>query len=328
MLVHRRVIVGVALSAFAPVACFAQQQQANKIHRIGFLGTGYAPGWVSNVEAFREGLRELGYVEGKNVVIEYRWADGKYERLPELAAELVRLEVDVLVSYGTPGVRAAKQATTKIPIVMATSGDAIATGLVASLGRPGGNVTGSTFFDPELSAKRLELLKAAMPRAKRVATVINPANPQTRVVLQSIESAAKSLKLELQRFEVLSANEFEAAFLAMGRSRVDALWVQQDPMIFTDVKKIADLAREHRLPAIGFNGYVEAGGLIDYGVNFPRLFRRAAYFVDRILKGTKPEDISVEQPTVFDLAINMNTAKALGIQIPYSLLPRATKVIE
>jgi putative tryptophan/tyrosine transport system substrate-binding protein len=323
----RRVIVVLAAGHFSPFASFAQQQP-NRVYRIGFLGTGSASGWVRNVEAFRDGLRELGYVEGKNVVIEYRWGDGKYERLPELAAELVRLEVDVLVSYGTPGIRAAKQATTKIPIVMATSGDAVATGLIATLARPGGNVTGSTFFDPELSAKRLELLKEAIPRAKRVATLLNPANPQTRVALQSVEGAAKSLKMNLQRFEVQGANEFEAAFAAMGKSQVDAVWIQQDPMIFNDAKKVADLAGKHRLPAIGFSGYVEAGGLIDYGVDFPRLFRRAAYFIDKILKGAKPEDIPVEQPTVFELAINMNTAKALGIQIPYSLLLRATKVIE
>ncbi len=324
---RRRVIVGLAVGALHPSA-FLAQQQANKVHQIGFLGTGSAPAWANNVDAFREGLRELGYVEGKNIVIEYRWGDGKYERLPELAAELVRLKVDVLVSYGTPGVRAAKQATTKIPIVMATSGDAVATGLIATLARPGGNVTGSTFFDPELSAKRLELLKEALPQAKRVATLLNPANPQTRVAMQSVQSAAQSLKLSLQRFDVQGANEFDAAFAAMAKSQVDAVWVQQDPVIVGDARKIADLARKHRLPAIGFSGYVDAGGLIDYGVNFPRLFRRAAHFVDKILKGTKPEDIPVEQPTVFDLAINMNTAKALGVQIPYSLILRATKVIE
>jgi len=327
MLTRRRVVIGLGATAFAPLASFAQQQ-VSKVYRIGFLGAGSASGWAPQVDALREGLRDLGYVEGRNIVIEYRWAEGRYERLPELAAELVRLKVDVLVTYGTPGIRAAKQATTTIPIVMATSGDAVATGLVASLARPGGNITGSTFFDPELSAKRLELLKAAMPQTTRVAILLNPANPQTGVSLQSMEGTSKSLKLVLQRFDVQSPNEFEAAFSAMAKNNVDAVWIQQDPVFVENAKAVASLAEKQRLPAIGFAGFAEAGGLIEYGVNFPKLFRRSAHFVDKILKGAKPQNIPVERPTGFDLAINLKTAKALGIKIPNSILQQATKVIE
>ena len=321
-----KALTGATLLA-RPLAGLAQQPA--KIARIGFLGLVSSTGWASRVEALRAGLRDLGYVEGKNIVIEFRWADGKYDRLPNLAAELVRLNVDVLVTAGTPGTRAAKRATSTIPVVMAVSGDAVATGLVASLARPGGNITGSTFFDPELTAKRLELLKEAMPRVAQVAALLNPDNPASiGPVLQAMQIAAKSMKVGLQQFEVLGPNEFDSAFAAMANRRVDAVAVLDDGVFLANARAIADVAAKNRLPLIGNKEFAEAGGLIGYGVNFLELWRRAAYFVDRILKGAKPGDLPVEQATKFELIINMKTARALGIKIPDSILVRANKVIE
>ena len=325
---RRRIVLALGAGALAaPLASFAQQQAA-KIARIGFLGTASASGWASRVEALRAGLRDLGYVEGKNIVIEFRWAKEKYDQLPDLAAELVRLKVDVLVTGGTPGTLAAKRATTTIPIVMAVSGDAVASGLVASLARPGGNITGSTFFVQELYAKRLELLKEAVPRITQVAVLLNPDNPASLTNIKQMEIAAKSMKVELQRFEVRGPNEFEGAFSAMAKRRVDAVEITDDPMLIVNARAIADLAAKKRLPSIGFKEYAEAGGLKAYGVNLLDMWRRAAYFVDRILKGTKPGDLPVEQPTKFELVINMKTAKALGIKLPPSILVRADRVIE
>jgi putative ABC transport system substrate-binding protein len=274
-------------------------------------------------------LRDLGYVEGKNLVMEFRWADGMYDRLPNLAAELVRLKVDVIVTGGTPGTRAAKQATATIPIVMAVSGDAVATGLIASLARPGGNITGTTYFDPELAAKRLELLKEAVPRATRVGVLTNPDNPQTMgTTLQYIRRAAESLKLNLSIFEARSPNEFEHIFSAMVESRVDAVAVVDDGMFIANQRKIADIAANKRLPLTGAKELAETGGLIGYGVDFVQTYYRAAYFVDRILKGTKPGDLPVEQSAKFELVINLKTAKALGLTIPQSLLQRADVLIQ
>jgi putative ABC transport system substrate-binding protein len=274
-------------------------------------------------------LRDLGYVEGKNLVIEFRWADGRYDRLPDLAAELVRLKVDVIVTGGTPGTRAAKQATTTIPIVMAVSGDAVATGLIASLARPGGNITGTTYFDPELHAKRLELLKEAVPRATRVGVLINPDNPQTMgTTLQYIRVAAESLSLKLSIFEARSPNEFERIFSAMVESRVDAMAMADDGMFLANLRAIADIAANKRLPSTGAKELAEAGGLIGYGVDFVQTYYRAAYFVDRILKGTKPGDLPVEQPPRFELVINIKTATVLGLTIPKSLLQRADALVQ
>jgi putative ABC transport system substrate-binding protein len=268
-------------------------------------------------------------VEGRDFVIEFRVADGKYDRLPGLAAELVRLKVDVIVTGGTPGTRAAKQASAAIPIVMAISGDAVATGLVASLARPGGNVTGSTYFDPELHEKRLELLKEAVPRITRVGALINPDNPQAMgTTLQALRRAAESLKMELPLFEARSPSEFEGAFSAMAKRRVDAVAIVDDPMFLGNLRAIADLAASKRLPSTGAKEFAEAGGLIGYGVDFVGTFRRAAYFVDRILKGTKPGDLPVEQATRFELVINRKAARALALNIPEQLLYRADKLIE
>ena len=310
----------------APLASSAQQPA--KTFRIGYLGSTTASGFANQVEALRAGLRDFGYVEGKNIVIEYRWAEGKYERLPELAAELVRLKVDVLVTHGIQGALPAKRATTTIPIVLAMSADAVAGGVVASLARPGGNVTGSTYFAPQLAAKRLELLKEAVPRVTRVAVLLNSDHPDADKQFQAMKTAARSLKLELQRFEARGPNEFSGAFAAIAKRGIDAVAIHQDGAFIGNAKGIADLALKHRLLSVGFNEFAEAGGLIGYAQNTLEMFRRAAYFVDRILKGAKPGDLPVEQPTKFELVVNLKTAKALGIKIPNSILLRADKVIE
>jgi putative ABC transport system substrate-binding protein len=306
----------------------AHAQQPAKVARVGFLGATSTSGWESRVEAFRLSLRDLGYVEGKNIVIEFRWAEEKYDRLPDLAAELVRLEVDVLVTYGTPGALAAKRATTTIPIVMVHSGDAVAAGLVASLARPGGNITGSTYFLPELMAKRLELLKNIVPRITQVAVLVKPDNPFFDTALPALENPAKSLKMELQQFQARGPNELEAAFAAMAKARAEAVVILEDAVFVSNARAIADLAAKHRLPSAGFNELAEAGGLIGYGVNFIEMYRRAAFFVDKILNGAKPANIPVEQATKFELLINLKTAKALGLDVPPQLLARADGVIE
>jgi ABC-type uncharacterized transport system substrate-binding protein len=310
----------------APLAAFAQQ--AGKIARIGFLGATSASGYAKQLDGFRLGLRDFGYMEGKNIVLEYRWAEGNYAQLAELAAELVRSKVDVIVTHGTPGTRAAKGATTTIPIVMAISGDAVATGLVVSLPRPGGNITGSTFFGPELSAKQIELLKEILPRITRVAVLVNPDNPVIGPMSKAIEITTKSLNLGLQQFAVRGPNEFENAFSAMVQKSVEAVAIQEDGMLNANVRTAGDLAMRKRLPLIGNTEVPRAGGVLGYGVNFPEVFRSAAYFVDNILKGAKPADLPVQQPTKFELVINLKTAKALGITIPQSLLSRADEVIQ
>jgi len=310
----------------APLAAFAQQ--AGKIARIGFLGAASASGYAKQLDGFRLGLRDFGYMEGKNIVLEYRWAEGNYAQLAELAAELVHSKVDVIVTHGTPGTRAAKGATTTIPIVMAISGDAVATGLVVSLPRPGGNITGSTFFGPELSAKQIELLKEILPRITRVAVLVNPDNPVIGPMSKAMEITTKSLNLGLQQFAVRGPNEFENAFSAMVQKSVEAVAIQEDGMLNANVRTAGDLAMRKRLPLIGNTEVPRAGGVLGYGVNFPEVFRSAAYFVDNILKGAKPADLPVQQPTKFELVINLKTAKALGITIPQSLLSRADEVIQ
>jgi ABC-type uncharacterized transport system substrate-binding protein len=322
----RLALLALALLA-APLV--AEAQPAGKVYRIGFLGAASPSGTYAHlVEAFRQGLRDLGYVEGKNVAIEYRWAEDRYDRLPALAAELARLKVDLIVTHGTAGSRAAKQATTTIPIVMTVSGDAVATGLVASIARPGGNLTGSNFFYPELNAKRMELLKEVVPRARRMAAFANPDNPAVPGALRAMELMAQSLKMDLQVVEVRGPDEFPGAFSAMAKRRVDAVVVLDDAMLIASAQQVADLAAKNRLPAIGFREYADAGGLIAYGVNFPEIWRRSAIFVDKILKGAKPADLPVEQPTKFELVINLRTAKALGLTIPQSVLQRADEVMQ
>jgi putative ABC transport system substrate-binding protein len=310
--------------AFWPRGALGQAQTA----RIGFLGTTFPSVMSRRIESLRAGLRDLGWVEGQNLFIDFRWAEGKYDRLSELAAELVRLKVDVLVTHSTPGTLAAKQATKTIPIVMAVSGDAVATGLVASLARPGGNITGSTFFGPELHGKRVELLKQALPRISQVAILLNADNPVSTPSFEAAERAASSLKVKVQKFEVRQAGEFDAAFAMMVKRHVEGVVTSEEGMIIANAKAIADLALKSRLPSISGIDLVEAGSLMGYAVYQPELYRRAAVFIDKILKGAKPTDLPIEQATKFQLTINLRTAKALGLAMPPTLLARADEVIE
>ncbi len=311
----------------APLGADAQQRAI--VARIGVLGLPTASVYATRIEAFRRGLQELGYVEGQNIAIEYRWAEGRYERLPGLAAELVRLSVDVIVTHGTQAARAVKQATTTIPIVMATSGDPVGAGLIASLARPGGNITGSTTLSPEINAKRLELLKEAIPRIRRVAALMNPANPANEVAFGQMELAARSLGIEVRRALVRRGDELDSTFLALVKARTDALVIAgDDATLFAQARRIAELAAKSRLPTAAPLTYVQAGSLLCYGVNLVDLWRRAAIFVDKILKGAKPADLPVEQPTRFELVINLKTTKALGLTVQRSVLVRADRVIQ
>ena len=313
-------------AAMWPLA--ARGQQAGKVPRIGFLGSATAAGSAKAIESLRTGLREFGYVEGANIAVEFRWAEGNYDRLPHLVAELIATNVDVLITHGTPGTRVAKEATTTIPIVMAISGDAIATGLVSSLARPEANLTGSTFFLPQLNAKRLELLKEACPLISRPAALSNPDNPVSRPIIPAMQAAATSLSLMVEVVRAESLGEFRLAFAAMAKNRVDSVVVTEDGEFAASFRAIATLALANKLPSIGAREYAEAGGLIGYGVDILGLYRRAAYFVDRILKGAKPADLPIEQPTKFELIINLKTAKELGLEIPRQVLAIADEVIE
>jgi len=324
---RRKSLFAMGAGALAvPLASLAQQQA--KVWRIGFLGPSSAAGSEGRVEALRAGLREFGYLEGKNITIDFRWAEDRYERLPGFAGELARLKPDVIVTHGAAGVRAAKNATAAIPIVMAAVGDAVAVGLVASLARPGGNITGSTFFALELYGKRIELLKEIFPRAKRFAFLLNPDNPSSAPTYAATESTAKLLKVGLQQFATRDPGELDSAFSAMVKSRVDAVAVQEDPVFIRYFKAIAESAAKRRLPVASGPELAEAGGLLGYGPNLLEMFRRAAYFVDRMLKGAKPGDLPVERPTRFELVINAKAARQIGVTIGQSILIRADKVIE
>ena len=327
MVTRRELIITLGAGALVPHVGIAQQPPA-KVARIGLLGAEAASVSVAQVNALRTGLLELGYAEGKNIVIEFRWAEGKYDRLPDLATELVSLKTDVLVTLGTKAAFAAKHATTTIPIVFSGTSDAVGSGLVASLARPGGNITGLSFLGPEVMVKRLELLKQAKPSIKKVAVLVNPDNSGYGPALQTMRVTAKSLKLELQLFEARRPDEIEHVFSAMVGGRVNAIVSSDDTIFSVNIKKIADLATKQRLPSIGLSGFAEAGGLISYASNTLERIRRTAYFVDKILKGTKPGDLPVERPTKFDLVVNMKTAKVLRITIPQSILVQATKIIE
>jgi putative tryptophan/tyrosine transport system substrate-binding protein len=318
-------LLGGAAAAW-PHAAWAQQ--TSRAARIGFLGLSTPSAVEPRLRRFRAGLRDLGYVEGQNIFIDFRWAEENYSRLVEFAAELLHLKADILVTYGTPGTLAAKQATTTTPIVMIVSGDAVATGIVASLARPSGNVTGSTFFNPELSAKRLEVVKEVHPSARRVAILLNPGNPISAPVMRATEIVAKRLGLELLSFETRRSDELRSTFLGMSGAGVDAVGVTDDTLFVGNARVIAELAINNRLPSIGFTEFAPAGGLIGYGVNLGDLWYRGAFFIDRILKGTQPADLPVEQPTKFGMAINLNTAKTLGLEVPPTLLARADEVIE
>jgi putative ABC transport system substrate-binding protein len=303
-----------------------EAQQPTKIPRIGYLG-GNSPNTRS--ESFRQGLRELGYVEGKNIVIEWRHHEGKLDRLPTLAAELVRLKVDIIITVGAPAARAAKEATTTIPIVMMQVGDPVGSGFVASLARPGGNITGLSSLAPELSGKRLELLKEVVPRLSRVAVFGTSTNPDTAQSVREVELAANALKVKLQYLDVLSPKDFETAFRAASKGRAQAvLYLVAGAVASGRQTEIAELAVKSRLPVI-YSGrvIVEAGGLMAYGVNNTDLDRRAATYVDKILKGRTPADLPVEQPMKFEFVVNLKAAKAIGLTIPPNVLVRADKVI-
>ena len=325
---RRAFVSTVALGLLAaPLA--AEAQQAGKVYRIGYLSSGTS---TSNpfVKAFREGLRELGWIEGQNIIIDYRFAEGRFDRLPALAAELIRLKVDVIVASPTPAALAAKNATSTIPIVMTGGGNPVGLGLVASLARPGGNVTGLTFsvgFDTVVKA--LELLREIVPNASRVAVLLNPANPGHLLAMREVKDAARSLGVQLQILEARAPSEFDGAFAAMVKQRVAALLVVPDSMFLLHRARLADLSAQNRLPTMhGDRESVEAGGLMSYGANTRDGVRAAATFVDKIFKGAKPADLPVEQPTKFEFVINSRTAKALGLTIPPSLLLRADQVIE
>jgi putative ABC transport system substrate-binding protein len=324
---RRKLLVALGASALtAPLGSFAQQQ--GKVWRIGFLGTASASGYIKEMDAIRAGLRDLGYVEGRNIVIEYRWAESNPERLKEMAAELVALKVDVIITHSTLGARTAGQATKTIPIVIADAIDPVASGLVASLARPGGNITGSTSFQTEIAAKRLELLKEVMPRLKRVSALFPALNPMTPVFSQVMEVAAKRMKVELHQFEVRTPEELPGTFNAMVKKRVEAVVIGEDPLLISNAGAIGALAATHRLPAIGLTIFADAGSLLGYGANRPLVYGRAANFVEKIFKGAKPGDLPIERATKFDLIVNLKTAKALGVKIPQQFLQRADKVIE
>src|SRR5215510_2554539 len=313
------------------VAVATEAQQPNKVHRIGYLSPGDAASDSARSEAIRLALRERGYIEGQNIAIEYRYSEGKSGRNPELAAELVRIKVDVIVVAGAdPLIRAAKNATKTIPIVMTGSGiDPVVAGHVESLARPGGNVTGITNLARELGGKRLELLREAVPKLSRVAVPYDPANPASVIeVKEALPVAARALRLTIQPWEVRAAKDFEEVFAAISKQRPDGLYVLAGGLMTANQKRIVGFALKNRLPSVCANREaVDAGGLMSYGADEADRYKRVAYYVDRILKGAKPTDLPVEQPTKFEFVINQKTAKQIGVTIPPDLLARATKII-
>jgi putative ABC transport system substrate-binding protein len=325
--INRRTSIALLGGAVAwPVSARAQQPPG-KVPRIGFLGMATASGHASRLEGFRLGLRDLGYIEGANIIVDYRWAEDHYERLPELLAELIRSDVELIVTHTTPGALAAKQATTTIPIVMLT-GDPVASGIVTSVARPGGNITGQSFFSPELMAKRIELLRESMPGITQVAVLQNPDNPGNGTLLRAMEIAAQSLNVALLQFPVRGLDELESAFERVEQAHVDAIMVTDDPVLTAHVGTLVAFATKRRLLSIGATELAEAGGLMGYGVDFVATFRRAASFVDKILKGAKPADLPIEQATKFEFILNLKTAKALGLTVSTATLLRADRVIE
>jgi len=334
-MIARRTFLGVMAGGLLVAPLTTDAQQAGKIPRIGMLLT-FPPEHPQARElsdAFRQGLHELGYVEGQNIVFESRSAQDRPERLPDLAAELVRLKVNLIFTLGgTPAVRAVRQAKVTIPVVAPGMADPVSDGLIVSLAQPGGNITGSTFLGPGLVPKRVELLKEAVPGASRVAALWHPGvygDRTMREMSKDTEAAAQRLSLQLYHLEARGPNDFDVAFSAMTGKRAGALIVMPSPMFYSEHKRIVDLATKHRMPAMfAFREAVDAGGLMAYGASLPDLFRRGATQVDKILKGAKPGDLPVEQPTKFELVINLKTAKALGLTIPPSLLQRADQVIE
>jgi putative ABC transport system substrate-binding protein len=333
---NRRAFLSALAGSLLAAPLAAEAQPARKVPRIGVLSPGSPSGAGRNPSdlavlfaAFREGLRELGYVEGQNIKIESRWAEGNYDRLPGLAADLVRLKVDVIVTYGTPASQAAKRATGTIPIVMAAIIDPVASGLVTSIARPGGNVTGQSMMSPDLVAKQLEILKEVVPKVSRVAVLWNPANAGNAPQVRHTQDAAGALGVRFQSLGARGPSEIDSAFAAMTSEQAGAVIVLVDAMLQENRTRITDLAARHRLPAVyGLSEYAEVGGLLAYGPNRLGMFRHAVTYVDKILKGAKPRDLPIEQPQTFELVVNLKTAKTLGLTIPPSLLQRADQVIE
>jgi ABC-type uncharacterized transport system substrate-binding protein len=323
----RREFITLIGGAAAALPIAAQAQQPGKVYRIGRISAGEPLPHLR--DAFVDSLRALGWIEGKNVVYEDRYAENRLDRLPELAAELVGLKVDVITAAGTLAPLAAKRATATIPIVMTSAGDPLGSGLVASLARPGGNVTGLSLMAPDLGGKRLELLKEILPGLSRVAVVWNAANPYSALVFKETEHAAQALRIQVQSLEVRSPGDLDGALQAATRQHASALITVEDPLTLNHRQRIADFAAKNRLPAIyGLREFVDAGGFMAYGAHIADLMRRSAGYVDKILKGAKPADLPVEQPTKFELIINLKTAKALGLTVPPTLLTRADEVIE
>jgi putative ABC transport system substrate-binding protein len=325
ILVFLFLFVPASFVALVGAPAYAQEQKAGKVYRIGFLRAGQPPKpWV---EGFQQGLRERGYIDGQNVVIEFRLTDGSLDQLPRLAEELVRLKVDVILASAAPSALAAMKATTSVPIVFVNVFDPVELGLIPSLGRPGGNITGLASTSADLAGKRLELLREVVPKLRRVAVLWDPSNPTNPIQLKGAEVAARTLGLQLQPAPVQDPSDFDAAFKAARGA--NGLLLLDSPLFITHRARLAGLAVTSRLPAIsGLRDFVEVGGLMSYGADFPDTYRRAATYVDKILKGAKPADLPVEQPTKFELVINMKTAKSLGLTIPAAVLLRADQVIE
>ena len=327
-MVKRRQIVVTALAAGAIPASFQLCAQQSKVYRIGFLGNSTAALEANLVGPFRAGLRDLGYVEGRNVVIEYRWAEGDYERLPRLVAELVALKVDVIVTAGTPAALAVQRGAARTPLVMVAVGDPVGTGLVASLALPGGNGTGLTSIAPDLEGKRLELLSEVVPKLSHVSILMNPANPFHASADREVHAAGKLLGVRIHSFEVRTARELDHAFEAIAKEQPDAFIMLADRVFLHSRTRIVDFAAHNRIPAAyAYRELVEAGGLMSFGPNYADMHRRAAMYVHKILRGAKPGDLPVELPTKFELVINVATAKALGLAIPQSVLVRADELI-
>jgi len=322
---RRRFLAAAAVAVTAPCAVFGQ----GKVYRIAFLApdSSDAAGDLF-LKSMLDGLREKGYVIGKNLQLDVRWAEGHYERMPGLAVELVASKPDLLMSVGTPGVASLKSATRTVPIVMVASGDALATGLVASLASSGNNITGATFFGKELMLKRLQLLRDVVPGMQRMAVLVNPANQTTESNMRAMQESAKPLKMELRAFDVREAKDIPVAFEAMRKVKVQALAVFEEAALYANAKTIAELALRQRLPTAAFTEFADQGGLIGYGVNFAEMSRRAAYFVDKIIKGEPPSKIPIERPTTFELVLNMKTARDLNLRLPQAILGSANRVIE
>ena len=323
---RRREVIAL-LGGAAAWPLVARAQQPERVRRIGFLGLFSYPEYQRLVDGLRTGLNQLGYEEGKNIVIEYRWAEGRYDRLPELAAELARLNVDVLVTHSALGARVAKEATSTIPVVFTAVADPIEAGLVPNLHRPGGNLTGLTFFLAEVSAKRVEFIKETMPALTRLAVLVNPLNPAMLMLLAPVERTARALGVELVRIEVKGRDDIATA-IATAKSVASALLVIEEPLTISNARQIADFALRGRLAMIGFTPQAKAGALMEYGADLVDLYHRSASLVNKILKGTPPAELPIERAVKFDLILNMKTAKALGLEFPSTLLARADEVIE